>query len=175
MVRLLLLLLACNLAACAGASRGTGGGGPVYPGLSCVPFARALTGLALSGDAADWWDAADGRYVRSRRPAVGSVLVLARSSRLPHGHVAVVSRVIDRRRIAVIQANWVPGELDLDQLVVDVSGANDWRAVRVWYPPVGQLGIHVYAADGFILPRVPLAHDLLAARAEPAARAAVGD
>jgi surface antigen len=175
MSRLFVLLLALALGACAGAGRGPGASGPVYPGLSCVPFARALTGLALSGDAADWWEEADGRYLRARRPAVGSVLVLARSSRLPHGHVAVVSRVLDRRRIRVIQANWVPGELDLDQLVVDVSFANDWRAVRVWYPPVGQLGAHVYAAEGFILPAAPLAHDLLAARAEPAARAALGD
>jgi surface antigen len=145
-----------------------------YPGLSCAPFARALTGLALAGDAADWWDAASGRYARSATPAVGSVLVFRRAGRLPYGHVSVVSRVLDERHIHVIQANWTPDELDEDQLIVDVSPDNDWTEVRVWYPPADQLGTHTYAAYGFILPPVPLGHDALASRAEPAARSVTG-
>jgi hypothetical protein len=85
-----------------------------------------------------------------------------------------VSRVLDARRIHVIQANWVPGELDEDQLIVDVSPRNDWTEVRVWYPPGDQLGTHAYATFGFIVPTAPLGHDALASRAEPAARAVTG-
>jgi hypothetical protein len=51
----ILLLLA--LSACA--SRGPAGdyvGGSVP--LDCVPFARALSGVRLSGAAADWWSQA---------------------------------------------------------------------------------------------------------------------
>jgi hypothetical protein len=145
-----------------------------YPGLSCVPFARALTGLSLSGDAADWWDRAAGRYARAAAPDVGGVLVFRRAPRLPSGHVSVVSDVLDARHIRVIQANWMPGELDIDQLVVDVSDHNDWTTVRVWYPPAGLLGTHAYAAYGFILPPSPRSHDALTQAAEPAARRAVG-
>jgi surface antigen len=145
-----------------------------YPGLDCAPFARALTGVALTGNAAVWWEEADGLYQRTRWPAVGAILVLQPSARLPAGHVAVVSRLLDRRRIHVIQANWVPGELDQDQLVVDVSPGGDWGAVRVWYPPTGQLGSHTYPVLGFILPETLLTHDVLWRRAAPAAAAASG-
>jgi hypothetical protein len=145
-----------------------------YPGLSCVPFARALTGLALQGNAADWWQAASGRYARVSQPEVGSVLVFRRSGRLHSGHVSVVSRLLDARHIHVIQANWMPGELDEDQLVVDVSEHNDWTLVRVWYPPGNQLGSFAYATYGFLLPPAPKTHDELAQGAEPAARAATG-
>ncbi len=175
--RALAVILAFLLAACAGSAPRTG---PYlayahrYPGLSCAPFARAEVGLALYGDAADWWAEAAGRYLRTDRPQIGSVLVFRRSSRLPSGHVSVVSRRLDARRILVIQANWVRGELDEDQLIVDVSARNDWSAVRVWYPPTGQLGVHVYATDGFILAPVPLSHDALQVHAAPAALAVTG-
>jgi surface antigen len=145
-----------------------------YRGLSCAPFARALTGLALAGDAADWWGEASGRYARTATPAVGGLLVFPRQPRLPSGHVSVVSRVLDERHIHVIQANWVPDQLDEDQLVVDVSERNDWTEVRVWYPPTNQMGTHEYGTYGFIVPPAPLGHEALAARAEPAARAATG-
>lgn len=171
----LLLLLA--LAACGGGRPQTGPNlAATYDaaGVSCAPFARALTGLRLSGDAADWWPQADGRYARSQSPQVGSVLVFKRLPRLPDGHVSVVSRVLDARRLHVIEANWVHDELDIDQLVVDVSERNDWSAVRVWYPPANQLGSHVYPTYGFILPPAPLGHDALAQGARPAARAAEG-
>ena len=170
------LLLPLLLAACAGAPRT----GPNiayrhrYPGLSCAPFARAELGLALSGDAADWWQEAQGRYRRSDRPEVGGVLVFRRTGRLPSGHVSVVSRLLDARRVLVIQANWVRGELDEDQLVIDVSPRNDWSAVRVWYPPTATLGARVYATYGFILPPVTLTHDVLIGRAVPAARSVSG-
>jgi CHAP domain len=176
MIRAVALLLILSLAACAGSPRT----GPnlaatrVYAGLSCAPFARALTGLALSGDAADWWDAADGRYARASTPAVGAVLVFRRTARLHAGHVSVVSAVLDARHIHVIQANWMPGELDVDQLVVDVSIGNDWTMVRVWYPPGDQLGSHAYPTYGFIVSPFPRNHDTLTRAAWPAARATSG-
>jgi len=171
------LAVVCLLAACAGPARRTGPNlayARHYPGLTCAPFARAVVGVALSGDAADWWGESDGLYRRSDGPAVGAVLVFRRTARLPSGHVAVVSRVLGVRRILVIQANWVRGELDADQLVVDVSERNDWRDVRVWYPPTGQLGAHVYPTYGFILPPQRLTHDVLLRRAIPAAESISG-
>jgi len=146
-----------------------------YPGLSCAPFARVLTGVDLHGDADSWWSAAEGRYARIHSPVVGSILVLQAVGRLPYGHVAVVSGMHDPRSIDVIQANWVPGELERDQPVVDVSPDNDWTLVRVWYAPAGVLGAHAYPAYGFIVPDLPASHDTLA-RAAPAAaeRAASG-
>src|SRR5579872_2137324 len=146
MRRLAALLIALGLAACATEAPSTRPGaagaqnGHFYPGLTCAPFARALSGVVLSGDGADWWAEAAGRYPRSQRPAVGSILVFRRNPRLASGHVSVVSRVIDARHISVIHGNWVPRSLDKDQLVVDVSAHNDWTAVRVWYPPSNQLG-----------------------------------
>ncbi|HEY3846159.1 MAG TPA: CHAP domain-containing protein, partial [Acetobacteraceae bacterium] len=158
----LLPLLCLALAAC-----GDGGGAAHAVGASasveCAPFARALTGVSLSGDAADWWRQAAGRYVRSRRPDVGSVLVLRRSGRLPSGHVAVVSGVVSRREIVVTQANWVHHRITEDQPVLDVSANGDWSLVRVWWPPSEQMGSGVYPAFGFIRPDHPEGHDRLIA------------
>lgn len=129
--------------------------------MSCVPYARMRTGVSLRGDARDWWDAAAGRYARSRRPHTGSLLVLAGTRRLPSGHVAVVSRVVSAREIRVDHANWASGaargQIALDQPVRDVSAANDWSLVRVWYPPIGDFGTTAFPAHGFILPRIDLA------------------
>ena len=175
-LRLVLPLLAATLSACASSSPRIGpnlAAASRHPGLTCAPFARELSGIALYGDADTWWDGAAGRYARGSQPTVGSVLVLRRSGRLPSGHVAVVSRVLTPRQIQVIEANWVPGELDEDQLVVDVSDRNDWTAVRVWYPPINQLGSYAYPAFGFILPPQPATHEELARATEPAARYAI--
>ena len=177
---ILLLLLAGFLAGC-GASSGSVSSGSVsfgsapirQSGLTCAPFARELSGIALYGEAASWWDGAAGRYGRANRPEVGGVLVFRRSSRLPSGHVSVVSRVINARQIEVIQANWVPEQLDQDQLVVDVSERNDWTEVRVWYPPLNQIGGHTYAAHGFVLPPRPATYSELARATTPAIRYAL--
>ena len=91
----------------------------------------------------------------------------------PSGHVSVVSRLLGPRQLLVTQANWVPGELDEDQLVVDVSERNDWTEVRVWWPPIGQLGAHAYPAYGFIQPPVPETRDELTKTARTAANIAV--
>jgi hypothetical protein len=144
-----------------------------HPGLTCAPFARELSGLSIYGDADTWWDEAAGRYTRANHPEPGAVLVLQRSDRLPAGHVSVVSRLLTPRQILVIQANWVPGELDEDQLVVDVSERNDWTEVRVWYPPINQMGSHVYGAYGFILPPRPATHEELVRATQPAALYAI--
>jgi hypothetical protein len=163
-------LLCLALAAC--------GGGAGRPGESraaaveCAPFARALTGVALTGAAADWWREANGRYNRSHRPEVGSVLVLRRSGRLPSGHVAVVSEVVSGREIRVTQANWVHHRVTEDQPVVDVSPDGDWTAVRVWWPPAGQMGVTEYPAFGFIRPDDPSGHDRLIAAVPSAIRVA---
>ncbi|MCX8132978.1 MAG: CHAP domain-containing protein [Roseococcus sp.] len=129
--------------------------------LSCVPYARLRSGIQLRGDAWQWWDAAEGIYPRARRPHVGSVLVLARSRRLPQGHVAVVSRVLGPRDIRVDHANWASGaargRVARDQPVLDVSPRNDWSLVRVWYPRINDFGTTVFAAHGFVLPRMDLA------------------
>ena len=164
----LLPLVCLALAAC--------GGGAAQPDASvgrgaaveCAPFARALTGVALSGDGADWWRQAAGRYARTPMPEVGSVLVCRRTGRLPYGHVSVVSRVMSRRRIMVTQANWVHHRVTEDQPVIDVSEAGDWSAVRVWWPPSGRMGNGDYPTFGFIRPDHPAGHDRLVA-ATPAA------
>lgn len=176
MYRAALLLALLALSACGGgapARRDYGGGGMRVPGISCAPFARELSGIALYGDAADWWPEARGRYRRASRPELGGVLVFRRSGRLPSGHVSVVSRILDRRRVLVTQANWVAGEMDENQLVVDVSERNDWSLVRVWYPPVDQLGIHAYPTYGFILPYRPATPGELERATLPATRFAL--
>jgi len=122
--------------------------------ISCVPYARARSGIALAGDAWQWWDAASGRYDRGRAPRPGSVLVIARTSRMPSGHLSVVSRVVNGREILVDHANWASGvargRIATAQRVVDVSPRNDWSLVRVWYPRINDLGTTAYPARGFV-------------------------
>ncbi len=169
------LLFAAGLSACAsgGPAVSTADLGTYHRGLSCAPFARALSGVELRGDAGSWWEEAEGRYVRSRTPEVGAVLVLRPTSRLPDGHVAVVSRLLAPRQVLLTQANWVPERLTEDQLAVDVSPDNDWTEVRLWWPPTGSLGIRAYPAYGFILPPRPASHAMLARSAGGAADEAV--
>ena len=177
--RLAVLLVAGGLSACASSSSPIIGphlaAASRQPGITCAPFARELSGIALYGDAYTWWSTAAGRYGRSAQPEVGAVLVLRRSARLPSGHVAVVSRVLAARQVLVIQANWVPDELTEDQLAIDVSPGNNWTEVRMWWPLTNTLGNHPYAAYGFILPPVPASHDGLRRAARPAAQLALND
>lgn len=122
--------------------------------LECVPYARTISNVFIRGNAWTWWQSAAGRYSRDNRPAVGSVLVLKRTSQLRYGHVAVVSRVLDSREILVDHANWLNrGRIHKDLLVRDVSPSNDWSMVRVWYAPGNVLGKRRYPAYGFIHPR----------------------
>ena len=144
----LALSLLLALAAC-------GGGAPRHSAsmaapIDCVPFARALSGVNLRGDAADWWWAAEGQYDRDTTPRVGSVLVIDRTARSRHGHLSVVSRVLSRHEILVTHANWVRHQVGTDQLVRDVSPEGDWSRIRVWWPPSDTLGNTEYPVLGFI-------------------------
>jgi surface antigen len=159
MRRVLPILLLLALAAC-GSSRHSAPAvvAPLRPHLgepiSCVPYARARSGIGLSGDAWQWWDAAAGRYDRGAAPRPGSVLVIGRTPRMRAGHIAVVARVLGPREILVDHANWASGaargRITTDQRVLDVSARNDWSQVRVWYPPINALGITAYPSSGFI-------------------------
>ena len=138
------------LSACGSGPRVAGLGGGAATALECAPFAREATGIQLYGDAASWWDQAEGRYDRGQDPVPGGVLVFRRSGRLQSGHVSVVSHVVSAREILVTQANWVRRRVTRDEPVVDVSARGDWSAVRVWWAPTGTLGTGVYPTYGFI-------------------------
>lgn len=155
-------LLALTLAACAGAEAGPAAhSAPPVPApptqqgfLQCVPYARAISGIEIFGDAWTWWQAAAGRYQRGARPLPGAVLVLKRDGRLPSGHVAVVSALVNAREIRITHANWgyagkPRGQVDRDIPVIDVSPANDWSEIRVWN---GDTFGRIYPAHGFIYP-----------------------
>ncbi|MBS0479385.1 MAG: CHAP domain-containing protein [Proteobacteria bacterium] len=123
----------------------------------CVPFARAASGIQIYGDAWTWWDQAEGRYQRGETPKVGAVMAFARQPRLPLGHVAVVSRIVDARVLMLTHANWSRqngerGHAEQDVTVRDVSDDNDWSEVRVWYRDNDGLGSTTYRVNGFIYP-----------------------
>lgn len=119
--------------------------------LQCVPFARRESGLRIYGHAATWWQSAHGIYRRSKVPAVGAVMVFRSSRRNPYGHLAVVRDILDDRRIIVDHANWLNrGRVHRATPVVDVSRANDWSAVRVWYTPGERIGAHTFPVSGFV-------------------------
>lgn len=171
------IVVLLSLAACTPQAPGSGAGDYVGGSVAveCAPFARALSGVRLSGAAADWWWQADGRYARGETPSIGSVLVLGRSGRLPSGHVAVVTQVLGRRQILVSQANWVHHRVTADQPVIDVSSANDWSVVRVWWPPTGEMGVSDYPAYGFIRADRRATHDELIAATPRAIRLAANE
>ncbi|KQM98104.1 MULTISPECIES: CHAP domain-containing protein [unclassified Sphingomonas] len=128
----------------------------------CVPFARAASGVQIYGDAWTWWDQAAGRYPRGQQPKVGAVLAFAKTSRLPLGHVLVISRVVDPRVAMVTHANWsringVRGGVEQDVTVFDVSRNGDWTRVKVWYRDTQGLGSSEYPTHGFIYGPSPAA------------------
>ena len=169
---LVVSLLTVALAACGGEpQRDIGQRAP----LDCVPFARALSGIDLRGDASDWWWRADGHYTRGQLPQVGSVMVFAPTPGLPRGHVAVVSEVLSQREILVAQANWVHHRVTSDQLVVDVSADSDWSQARVWWPPSATLGATVYPVAGFIYAGYATTHQQIVQNVPAAVRMALDD
>lgn len=121
-------------------------------GISCVPYARSVTGMAVSGNAWQWWNSAAGTYERGARPEAGSVLNFQATGRMRLGHVAVVSRVVNKREIEIDHANWAGGGIARGVAVIDVSDANDWTSVRVGLGGTGSFG-SVYPTYGFIYNR----------------------
>ncbi len=104
--------------------------------ISCVPYARAVTGMEISGNGRDWWHNAAGRYARGRRPEIGSILAFPASGGMRAGHVAVVSRIHHNRLIEIDHANWGGPGIRRGQVmrgvqVMDVSEDNSWTRVRV--------------------------------------------
>lgn len=123
------------------------------PPSECVPYARAVSGIDIRGDAVTWWRRAEGLYARSRHPGAGSVLVMRGYNDSTRGHVSVVKAVVSDRMLRVDHANWMNGgEVSLDVPVIDVSPNNDWSEVRVWHIPGGYWGGRTYEAEGFIHP-----------------------
>lgn len=121
--------------------------------MQCVPYAREQSGITIRGNAWTWWNKAAGSYERSARPALGAVMVFAKTSRNRYGHLAVVTEIVSDREIIARHANWLNrGRIHIDTPIVDVSRNNDWSAVRVWYTPGNVLGKSDYPVSGFILP-----------------------
>jgi len=126
-------------------------------GLQCVPFARNASGIALSGNAWQWWDNAAGIYARGPAPEDGAILSFRSNGSMRMGHVAVVSRVVNARQIEIDHANWAgpggrKGSVTRGAMVVDVSENNDWTAVRVALGRSGDFG-SIYPTNGFIYDR----------------------
>jgi surface antigen len=126
-------------------------------GLQCVPYARALTGVEIRGDAWTWWGQAEGRYQRGAKPRVGAIMAFRPHGNMRLGHVAAVRKIIDSRTLIISHANWstidgVRGHIEEDVRVVDASEANDWSRVRVWYTPNEALGGTEWPLHGFIYP-----------------------
>lgn len=121
--------------------------------LQCAPFARQVSGIELYGNANSWWGQAEGRYERGHAPREGAVLAFAASRAMPVGHVAMVSKVVSDREVLLTHANWsYRGGIERNVRAIDVSPNNDWTDVRVWYGPIGGLGLRSNPAQGFIYP-----------------------
>ena len=127
------------------------------PYLQCVPYARQVSGIRIFGDAHTWWDQAAGHYARGTRPKVGAVMSFRPFGNMRLGHVAAVSRVLDSRTVLLRHANWSliggrRGQIEDDVRAIDVSDANDWSEVRVWFAPIQGLGTTRWPLNGFIYP-----------------------
>jgi surface antigen len=142
-------------------------------GISCVPFARAATGIALKGNAVNWWDAAAGVYERGNRPEAGSILNFRATGHMRLGHVAVVTNVLGDREVEIDHANWWgpgagKGGVSRGIRVQDVSESNDWSAVRVALGHSEEFG-SVYPTYGFIYDRPDSGRMVANARPSPSA------
>jgi hypothetical protein len=146
-----------------------------YQGISCVPYARQISGIQVGGNAWQWWGNAAGVYARGQRPEVGSVLNFRANGRMRLGHVAVVTQVVNPREVIVDHANWPSGGgrggISRGVAVVDVSEANNWSAVRVELGRESSFG-SVYPTYGFIYNR-PDTGTMMASVAHPAPQPAI--
>lgn len=131
------------------------------PGLNCVQFVKAVSDIALTGDAWMWWHRAEGLYGRGSEPRKEAILVFKQSGKMTRGHVAQVTDIIDARNIRIDHSNWAPrgglkGRVDRDVIVQDISATNDWSLVRVWYDKADQFG-RPYPTFGFVYsPAAPI-------------------
>ena len=126
--------------------------------ISCVPYARSVTGMAISGNGGDWWYNAAGNYGRGNQPEPGSVMAFRSSGGMSRGHVAVVSRVLNGRQVLIDHANWGgpgirKGSVMHNVSVIDVSDNNDWTAVKVQVGHSDEAYGRTYATYGFIYNR----------------------
>lgn len=124
-------------------------------GISCVPYARQATGMAISGNGREWWHNAAGVYARNNRPEIGSVMAFPGSGRMRSGHVAVVERVVSPREVLIHHANWGGpgirrGSIMRGVSVIDVSPNNNWTQVRVQVGHSSEAYGRVYPVYGFI-------------------------
>ena len=129
----------------------------LYEGLQCVPYARAVSGVQIRGDAHTWWDQAQGRYDRGTKPRAGAVLAFKPYGAMRLGHVAAVRKIIGDRTLLVSHANWSTidgqrGHIEENVRVTDVSADNDWSEVQVWYTPNAAMGTTRWPVSGFIYP-----------------------
>jgi surface antigen len=132
--------------------------------LQCVPYARAASGIQLTGDAWKWWNAAAGVYERGHAPRIGAVMVFRKFGKMRLGHVAVVAKIVNAREVLVDHANWAHGDISTMVAVRDMSRHNDWSQVQVWSADIRDFGTHAYPTYGFIYPR----HRMTALKTVPA-------
>lgn len=133
-------------------------GGTGSAGISCVPYARSVTGMAIFGNGGEWWSNAAGSYGRGNRPEPGSVMAFRSTGGMSRGHVAVVGRVLNDRQVLIDHANWGgpgirKGSIMHNVSVVDVSADNDWTAVRVQSGHSDAAYGRTYPTYGFIYNR----------------------
>jgi hypothetical protein len=104
--------------------------------LNCVQYVRQVSGMDISGDGWQWWRNAGGRFERGHMPKPNAIMVFDRTEAMEHGHVAIVSTVLNARLITINHANWahshsLKGHVSTGVLVRDVSDKNDWSEVKV--------------------------------------------
>jgi len=126
--------------------------------ISCVPYARMVTGMQVTGNGGTWWHNAAGLYQRGQQPETGAVLVFRSSGGMRLGHVAVVEKQVSTREITIHHANWEgpgirKGTVTRNISVVDVSDDNDWTAVRVQVGHDSSSYGRTYPTYGFIFNR----------------------
>ena len=146
---LFLLLRSLRLRGRTPARAGDYVGGSVAVKVCPIAAARSVVS-ASRAPRPIWRSQADGRYARGSAPAVGSALVfppLRSAAGRPRRRGLAGDGAAE---ILVTQAQLVHHRVSEDQPVIDVSAANDWSVVRVWWPPVGQIGVSDYPAYGFI-------------------------
>lgn len=141
----------------------------------CVTYARTITPVSIHGNAKTWWDQAEGRYERGHVPREGAVMAFKASRAMPLGHVAVVSKIVSDREVLLDHANWSRGgRVERGVRAIDVSDAGDWSMVKVWFGPIGDLGMRTNPVAGFIYPEPAMTSAMRMASAERPRRSLIG-